>query len=125
MIIFKIIKLLLPIFILNWMVSEADLIVPGTRASILSFFEAVQIPTHDEWPESVKNLEVEEIGSELKNAIAKYQNGESLGGFGKKAQLSYNQLDEKILKSNTSEIFDRKDMFNSLKNHKPLAEFKK
>lgn len=122
MIIFKIIKLLLPIFLLNWMLSEADLVVPGTRASVIQFFEAVQIPTHEDWPESVKNMDVKEIGDELKSVISKYQDGGKFGNFASKAQLSYKDLDEKVLKSNTSNIFDRKDIFSSLSGHRPLTE---
>lgn len=115
MIIFKVFKILLPIFVLNWLLSEADLYFPGARDSTLEAFNSVQIPTHNEWEANEEQgFSFSTLGERFDTFIADVrENGLSEVFSTQKASLDHD-LEIDLSNLNTDNIFDRQEMFVSL-----------
>jgi hypothetical protein len=122
MILFKIFKLLIPLVVLNWVLSEADLVVPGMRDKVLSIFDVVQIPTHDKWPEDIKNLDFSDIGQDVQDALANYKNAHITRASSRPVYSYSGKIDVTALGKSKAKIFDKDDLFTSLKDHKPLVD---
>ena len=112
----KLIKLMLPILVLNWLLNEAEILLPGSKEKALQVFEQVQIPTHDEWSEDLTlNNILSELGlfidevkdNGLKNALSEKINPENLNA-------SYKKIDIQNLDINPDDIFNNDDLFASL-----------
>lgn len=112
---FKLVKLLVPILILNWIVAEADLVMPGTKDATFSAFKKIQIPTHNKWNE---DFSFNDISEHLQDFFTSVEEDGFKAAINEKIEsasydVSYN-MDISNLKINPDDIYNDKDLFASL-----------